>query len=367
MSKKNTTYQQLADYIFSFFDSCTASGQGLFLFRSLDAKARKQGKTQAEINLCHIVIFNLLENGYLEATNEPSSFVRLTEKGYDYLQGDDLVKNQINLRDYIDLSKDDRNIIFNGLWTIIGIKDIAPFYVDGPTFFNAVNPFVNVSTNYSAYIKILSDQKESTSRHAWFKTLFKQLKKSDIPSFLDDLSLNISKYYDEKNITNQTIDNGVDSIINSEIEESKPTVTKKVFITYCWENDEHNAWVHKLASDLDKAGFDVVIDIKQPLGIELNRFMEQTIANVDKVLIIATPEYKKRADNRECGVGYETSLITDDLIKDQNRIKFIPIIRIGSKESSYPIYLGNRKGLYMRKEDDYVQALNELTDNIRDY
>ena len=107
MSKINTTYQELADYIFSFFSSCTAPGQGLFLFRTLNATTRKYGKTQAEINLCHIVIFNLLENGYLEAANEPSPFVRLTEKGFDYLQGDDLIKNQINLKEYIDLSKED--------------------------------------------------------------------------------------------------------------------------------------------------------------------------------------------------------------------------------------------------------------------
>ena len=309
MSKINTTYQELADYIFSFFSSCTAPGQGLFLFRTLNATTRKYGKTQAEINLCHIVIFNLLENGYLEAANEPSPFVRLTEKGFDYLQGDDLIKNQINLKEYIDLSKEDSNVTFNGLWTIIGIKDVAPFYVDGPTFFNTINPFVNVATNS----------------------------------------------YD------------IGAIVNPIVDENKAIVAKKVFITYCWENDEHNAWVHNLANDLDKAGFDIFIDIKQPLGIELNRFMEQTIANVDKVLIIATPEYKKRADNRERGVGYETSLITDDLIKDQNRIKFIPIIRIGSKDSSYPIYLGNRKGLYMREDNDYTQALNELIDNIRNY
>ena len=54
MSKINTTYQELADYIFSFFSSCTAPGQGLFLFRTLNATTRKYGKTQAEINLCHI-------------------------------------------------------------------------------------------------------------------------------------------------------------------------------------------------------------------------------------------------------------------------------------------------------------------------
>lgn len=365
--KINTTYHQLADYIFAFFHSCTASGQGLFLFRNLDATARRQGKTQEDIKLCRIVIFNLLENGYLEATKEHSPFVKLTEKGYDYLQGDDLIKNQINLRNYIDFSKDDSNSLFNELWTIIGKKDVAPFYVDGPTFFNTINPFINVSTNYSAYLKMLSDQKESTSRHSWFKALFNQLKKSDIPPFLDDLSSNISRYYNEKNTTNQTNSSDSDSSVSLDLEDNESTVVKKVFITYCWENDEHNKWVHKLASDLQSSEFDVIIDVEQPLGIELSRFMEQTIASVDKVLIIATPEYKKRADNRERGVGYETLLITDDLIKDQNRIKFIPIIRSGSKDNSYPIYLGNRKGLYMREEDDYNQALSNLIRNIKAY
>lgn len=179
--------------------------------------------------------------------------------------------------------------------------------------------------------------------------------------------MSIYKYYDEKDTTNQTDNYDISETVNPIVDDNKIFVAKKVFITYCWESDEHNAWVHKLANDLVNAGVNVFIDIKQPLGIELNRFMEQTIANVDKVLIIATPEYKKRADNRERGVGYETSLITDDLIKDQNRIKFIPIIRIGSKDISYPIYLGNRKGLYMREDNDYNQALNELIDNIRNY
>ena len=48
-------------------------------------------------------------------------------------------------------------------------------------------------------------------------------------------------------------------------------------------------------------------------------------------------------------------------------IKFIPIIRRGSKESSYPIYLGNRKGLSMKVDDDYTQDLEELIFNIANY
>ena len=56
-----------------------------------------------------------------------------------------------------------------------------------------------------------------------------------------------------------------------------------------------------------------------------------------------------------------------DLISDQNRIKFIPIIRKGSKEESYPHYLGNRKGLDMRDDSKYKEALNELVDNLEKY
>ena len=122
----------------------------------------------------------------------------------------------------------------------------------------------------------------------------------------------------------------------------------------------------KLADDLSDE-FTVRIDQKLPLGVELTHFMEDAIASSDKVLIIATPEYKRKADNRIRGVGYETSLITDDLVTDQNRIKFIPIIRKGSKETSFPRFLGSRKGADMTDDDRYTEMLSELKRNLRDY
>lgn len=366
----NTTYKQLADYIFYFPNAFSTPGKGLFLFRSLDAIASKQNKTQMDINVYHIVIFNLIDNGYLEVSNGlPFPFVKLTDKGYDYLQGDFLIKNQINLENYIDLSTANNiDSIFIELWMIIGKKDYAPFYVDGPTFFKAINPFVKVSTSYSTYIDMLSDNKESTSRISWFKKLFKQLKKTDLPLFLKDLSNYISLYYEEKDSTNESQEVIIYPTSNlNMIDNKSAALLKKVFISYCWENDEHTKWVHTLAKNLEKANFEVIIDKKQPLGIDLNRFMEKTIADVDKILIIVTPEYKKRADDRVSGVGYETLLITADLIKDQNRIKFIPIIRYGDMKSSYPHYLGNIKGLLMTDKDDYTKALDELFSNLRNY
>ena len=145
-----------------------------------------------------------------------------------------------------------------------------------------------------------------------------------------------------------------------------PQRRKVIFISYCWESEEHKKWVRHLAEDLSSV-FDIRIDQELPLGCELTTFMEQAIAQSDKVLIIATPEYKRRADNRIRGVGYETSLITDDLVTDQNRIKFIPIIRKGTKEESYPRYLGSRKGADMTDDQQYHEVLEVLKDNLLKY
>ena len=77
---------------------------------------------------------------------------------------------------------------------------------------------------------MLSDQKESTSRHTWFKTLFLRLKKSDIPSFLDDLSLSIYKYYVEKDTTNQTNSYDIGAIVNPIVDENKAIEQKRFLL-----------------------------------------------------------------------------------------------------------------------------------------
>ena len=181
------------------------------------------------------------------------------------------------------------------------------------------------------------------------------------PDFQEDLKLRYLEAISEGGI-------GMDDTkeANMKLDIVVPSSKKTVFISYCWENDEHTAWVRRLAEDLSH-WVKIRIDQKLPLGVELNRFMEQAVATSDKVLIIATPEYKDRADNRKRGVGYETSLITDDLVNDQNRIKFIPIIRKGTKETSYPRYLGSRKGLHMTDDGGYEEQLEELVKNLLEY
>ena len=84
-------------------------------------------------------------------------------------------------------------------------------------------------------------------------------------------------------------------------------------------------------------------------------------------MLILSPEYKDCADNRKNGVSYEIVVITNDMIKDNNTMKFIPIIRIGNNKYSYPIYLGNKKGLDMSSDNEYYGNMKILVKNLFDY
>ena len=114
----NTNYNKYADYIFQYFKDCSV-GQGLFLLRSIEPKIRKENKTQEFVISINIVIYNLIENDYLysDQSNTSMPFIKLSQKGFDYLQGGDLECNMISIENYICIEKN--NNTFVELWRII--------------------------------------------------------------------------------------------------------------------------------------------------------------------------------------------------------------------------------------------------------
>lgn len=363
--------------IMQSFSDCKA-GQGSFYFRTL--RANRSTISQEEMNILSLCVSNLICTGYL--SSDEGDFIKLTQQGYDCMQECEYNYSYVCLPKLI-LPAPSTEMQFNLLWSLIGKENVAPFYTTGPVFYKTIQPYIaKLPQTYKAYIESLSVSGKSTSRISWYRELFYSLSKEDRDFFLKELARNIADYY--KPPISTSVQDEIDEIMTlinstptnkSATRKMEETITetahdkKTVFITYSWETDTdplHQPWVHKLADDL-KPYFNVIIDIEQPLGIELTRFMEQTIAKSDKVLIIATPDYKNRADNRIKGVGYETSLITDDMISEGNRIKFIPIIRKGDKYQSYPKYLGSIKGLPMTDADDYDAALKVLIQNLMNY
>lgn len=140
---------------------------------------------------------------------------------------------------------------------------------------------------------------------------------------------------------------------------------KNVFISYSWDNEEHKDWVMNLRNRLEADGVTTVIDrVDLPLGDSIPKFMEQSIRNADYILIVLTPEYKRKADNRIGGVGYEDSIITGEILNGQKKRVYIPILARGDWNTSTPTWLLGKNGVNLTgnpySKNEYKKLLDFL-------
>jgi len=139
------------------------------------------------------------------------------------------------------------------------------------------------------------------------------------------------------------------------------------FISYSWDGPEHKDWVFGLAERLRaQGGVRVILDPWHlGPGEDRTHFMEESIRTSDFVLIVCTPAYATKANNRAGGVGYEAMIITSQLAQRIQQNKFIPVLRSGKwDDSSVPIWIQSKIGADLRgdpyKEDEYDRLLRAL-------
>jgi hypothetical protein len=147
-----------------------------------------------------------------------------------------------------------------------------------------------------------------------------------------------------------------------------PNDNKIIFISYSWDDDEHKTWVLRLALELEKNNFNIIIDRTHlKFGHDTRLFMRAAIEQSDIVLIIFTPNYADKAINRKGGVGFEYGVINMQLMQsiDENN-KFLPILRAGTFENCIPDFF---KPLYcsdMRDNVAFDLKVQELADRINE-
>lgn len=115
------------------------------------------------------------------------------------------------------------------------------------------------------------------------------------------------------------------------------------FISYSWDSDAHKQWVHDLATRLRTSGIDITLDQWHLVpGDQLPQFMESAVRESNYVLVICTPRYKTRSDNRAGGVGYEGDIMTAEVMTSRNQRKFIPILRAGNWSEAAASWLAGK-------------------------
>ena len=138
-----------------------------------------------------------------------------------------------------------------------------------------------------------------------------------------------------------------------------------VYLSYSWDNAAHMDWVSRFAFRLKANGLKVVVDQwNTKLGNSLTHFMETAVSSSDFVLLICTPNYKKRADARKGGVGYEQDLMTAERLVEGNHDKFIPVLREGVWRNALPTWIAGHLGVDLRgdtyAEDNFQNLVEHL-------
>lgn len=117
-----------------------------------------------------------------------------------------------------------------------------------------------------------------------------------------------------------------------------------IFVSYSWDNESHKEWARLFSDRLIKNGIDAYIDQYDARpGDRLPHFMEKSITEADYVLIICTPTYKKKADSRTGGVGYEGHIISGELFSKGNERKFIPIMLCAKGTKDLPFHITSKE------------------------
>jgi hypothetical protein len=139
----------------------------------------------------------------------------------------------------------------------------------------------------------------------------------------------------------------------------------KVFISYAWESDELIDWVKILAIELRNNGIDAKLDQWEvEPGDQMPHFMEKSVRDNDYVLLICTPKYKTKSENRIGGVGYEGDIMTAEVLQNSNHRKFIPILQSGDKDNSIPSWLKGKYFIDLSNETHFEKNIDDLITTV---
>lgn len=141
-------------------------------------------------------------------------------------------------------------------------------------------------------------------------------------------------------------------------------VVPKVFLSYSHDSAEHKQWVLDLATRLVHGGIDARIDAwGVGGGTDLPHFMETQLAEVDRVIMVCTETYVKKANKGTGGVGYEKMIVTSSLMSSIGSTKIIPIIRQRST-NEVPTFLGSKLYYNFSNDNEFESVIDELMREI---
>jgi hypothetical protein len=151
--------------------------------------------------------------------------------------------------------------------------------------------------------------------------------------------------------------------MSEETEQSAPPPI--VFLSYSHDSRDHKRWVGKLAEMLRSKHVEVILDQwdLEP-GDDVPKFMERAVKSADRVVMICSEPYVRKANDGKGGVGYEAMIVTGELVRDLGTRKFIPVIRQAGGDTVVPDCVSTRLYIDFSNDEDFDESLEQLVKTI---
>ncbi|SEB21513.1 SEFIR domain-containing protein [Pedobacter hartonius] len=134
------------------------------------------------------------------------------------------------------------------------------------------------------------------------------------------------------------------------------------FISYSWDNEEHEEKVLEFTEHLRKNGYDAKIDkmiSQQETATNFVKMMHQAMLKHKKIIIVLSEGYKKKAETFTGGVGEEYQLLLNDISK--NPKKYILVSFQGRSDEIVPFGLQGRDITDLSRPDGLDTLYHKLS------
>lgn len=134
----------------------------------------------------------------------------------------------------------------------------------------------------------------------------------------------------------------------------------RAFISYSHDSQSHKKWVLDFAVRLRSSGIDAILDQWELRpGDDIPIFMERQLASADRVLMVCSDTYIRKANSGAGGVGYEKMILTSEMMGSIESNKIIPIIR-QSGTHNVPTFLKTKLFLDFSNDNDVEFIFDDL-------
>lgn len=138
----------------------------------------------------------------------------------------------------------------------------------------------------------------------------------------------------------------------------------KVFMSYSHDDEEHKEWVKDLSIKLRDHGVDIILDQWDlEIGNDLRFFMEEGLDETKYVICVCSEQYVKKANEGSGGVGYETTIISSDLLRNAKIDYILPIVKNNQTSKKTPKFLSNKLYLDFDQDnyfDNYLKLIRRI-------